>query len=493
MPSNYDGDVNVKLNPQTKANISSQLKTILRSINNLSINIKHAYLKESAVKDIQNALNKAKINLKINPDTSKIKQQAKNIGQNISQNISQNIGQGMRQTSVTAEKTEKETKSSLQKIGSTAGLLFSSTSMILRTTNFVKSGLSIVYNLDNLLVSLKKNTAMTTWELENFYHSANDIAKQMGATTEEILSQALAWGKLGFNSAEASAKMAKLSSQFKLISPGMTSDEATNGLASIMKAYDIDVDDVLDGVMSKISAVGNSFSLANSDIITMLRDSASAMRDGNSTLDETIALETAAFEITRDKNVGSGFKAAALRLRGLNEETQKADESLKTIQSDLYKLTGVSIMEDEDTYKSPYKILKEMSEVWDSLGDKTKTKTLEIMFGENGANAGAAAIENFSAAEKAMAKMANSSGTADSEMISAMDSVEYKFNKLKETGANIAQNLFERDELKDTITILTNLAEVVENLTDIMGFLPVVIGTVYTAMKGISGGLIRLI
>lgn len=92
-----------------------------------------------------------------------------------------------------------------------------------------------------------------------------------------------------------------------------------------------------------------------------------------------------------------------------------------------------------------------------------------------------------------MAKMANSSGTADSEMISAMDSVEYKFNKLKETGANIAQNLFERDELKDTITILTNLAEVVENLTDIMGFLPVVIGTVYTAMKGFSGGLIRLI
>ena len=38
--------------------------------------------------------------------------------------------------------------------------------------------------------------------------------------------------------------MAKLSSKFASISPGMSTDEAQEGLVSIMKAFDIDPDDV---------------------------------------------------------------------------------------------------------------------------------------------------------------------------------------------------------------------------------------------------------
>ena len=52
--------------------------------------------------------------------------------------------------------------------------------------------------------------------------------------------------------------MAKNSAIFKTISPGMDLNSATDGLVSIMKAYDVDVDDVLDGVMSKINIIGNT-------------------------------------------------------------------------------------------------------------------------------------------------------------------------------------------------------------------------------------------
>ncbi len=51
--------------------------------------------------------------------------------------------------------------------------------------------------------------------------------------------------------------MAKMAAQFSAISPGVSIDEATTGLVSVMKAYDIkEVDDVLDGVISKINIVG---------------------------------------------------------------------------------------------------------------------------------------------------------------------------------------------------------------------------------------------
>ena len=184
----------------------------------------------------------------------------------------------------------------------------SATAIVMQGITAVRQGVSTVVSLDTALVDLRKTTSMTSDELKQFYYDANDVAKQMGVTTEEIINQASAWSRLGYSTAEASTQMAKLSSQFKLISPSMTSEEATNGLVSVMKAYKMDVDDVKDGIMSPINIVGNNFALDNTNIVNMLQDSVSAMAEANNTLEETIALETAAFEITQDENVGNGFK-----------------------------------------------------------------------------------------------------------------------------------------------------------------------------------------
>ena len=345
----------------------------------------------------------------------------------------------------------------------------SSTFLVMKTITEIKQAVSTVKALDTALVDLRKTTTMTAKELEDFYYVSNDVAKQMGVTTEEILTQASAWSRLGFSSKEAATEMAKLSSQFKLISPGMTSDEAVSGLVSVMKAYKIEVDDVLDGIMSKVNVVGNKFALSNSNIINMLQDSVSAMAEGNNTLEETIALETAAYEITQSENVGVGFKTVALRLRGLNEETQELDDSLKTISGDLYDLTGVSVMQDADTYKSTYQILKEISNVWGELSDKKQAEALELMFGKHRANIGSAVLSNFEAAERAMEEMANSAGNANAELSVAMDSIEYKANKLKETGTGIAQNLFKREDMKQILDTLTSFMEMLDKVTEKVG------------------------
>lgn len=350
----------------------------------------------------------------------------------------------------------------------------SATAIVMQGITAVRQGVSTVVSLDTALVDLRKTTSMTSDELKQFHYDANDVAKQMGVTTEEIINQASAWSRLGYSTAEASTQMAKLSSQFKLISPGMTLEEATNGLVSVMKAYKMDVDDVKDGIMSPINIVGNNFALDNTNIVNMLQDSVSAMAEANNTLEETIALETAAFEITQDENVGNGFKTVALRLRGISEEGEEVDGTLQNIKSDLYDLTGVSIMQDANTYKSTYQILKEISDVWDNLTDKKRAEALELMFGKHRANIGAAVLSNFSAAEKAMDDMANSAGSADAELSVAMDSIEYKLNHLSETGTGIAQNLFNTEDMKRVLDFVNLLADGLDKITGFLGLFPTV-------------------
>ena len=55
--------------------------------------------------------------------------------------------------------------------------------------------------------------------------------------------------KRGYNSKQAATEMAKLSSQFALISPGMDTTTSQEGLVSIMKAWNIGYQDVKSQIM----------------------------------------------------------------------------------------------------------------------------------------------------------------------------------------------------------------------------------------------------
>ena len=80
--------------------------------------------------------------------------------------------------------------------------------------------------------------------------------------------------------------------------------------------------------------------------------------------------------------------------------------------------------------------------------------------------------------------MENSAGSADKEMSVIMDGLDYKLNRLKETGTGIAQNLFERDEMKSIDDGFTSLLEVIDSLTSKIGLL----GTI-GAGAGLFAGL----
>ena len=62
--------------------------------------------------------------------------------------------------------------------------------------NGAKEAISTIVSLDDALVDLKKTTAMNSTQLEQYYYDANDVAKQMGVTTEEIINQSSSWSRL---------------------------------------------------------------------------------------------------------------------------------------------------------------------------------------------------------------------------------------------------------------------------------------------------------
>lgn len=360
---------------------------------------------------------------------------------------------------------------------------------------YARNGINAVRELDTALVDLQKTTTMSTNQLEDFYYASNDVAKQMGVTTSEIINQASAWSRLGYSSKEAATEMAALSSQFASISPGMDLDTATDGLVSTMKAFDIEVEDVERRIMDNINRIGNTAATSNDEIVDMLTRSSAAMAVANNTLEETIALETAAVEITRNaESTGTAFKTISMRIRGYDEETEELSEDLKNISGDIADLTktsktpgGISLFTDENktTYKSTYQILKEISEIYDELTDKQQADLLEKLAGKRGGQVVGSLLLNFEAAEKALKEMEQAAGSADAEMSIIEESIDYKLNALKETWVGNAQDLLKRDDFGKLVDGLTKLSEAIGWVIDKAGLLGTV-GLGVGLFKGIK-------
>lgn len=358
--------------------------------------------------------------------------------------------------------------------------------------NVGKQAFEFVKQLDYALVDLKKTTSMSSTELERFYYDSNDVAKKMGVTTQEIIDQASAWSRLGYSTKEAATEMAQLSSQFSSISPGMDTDTAQEGLVSIMKAWDIDPDQVKSEIMDNINALGNAMAESNQDIVEGMERSAAALAAVGTDYEDAFAMFSGMQEVLQSAEVaGRALRSISMRIRGYDETTEELSDDLKTVTGDLADLTktaqhaqGVSIFKDGSTteFKSLVDYFGEINEIWDEMSQKQQNDFLQKAFGKTQAQAGSALIQNYSAVTKALEVMDEAAGSSDREMETVKESLEYKINALKETWVGTAQDILDRGDLGKIIDALTTVSEAIGSVTSNIGLLK-------TAALGISAAL----
>lgn len=358
--------------------------------------------------------------------------------------------------------------------------------------NGVKKAVSTIIELDTALVDLKKTTAMNENQLENFYYDSNNVAKQMGVTTKEIIDQASAWSRLGYSTAEAATTMAKLSSQFASISPGMSVDESQSGLVSIMKAWSIDPDQVKSEIMDPINKLGNTMALSNQDIVEGMERSAAALAAVGTSVQDGLAMFSGIQEVLQNaEKSGTALRSVALRVRSFDESTEEYSEDLANITGELIDLTktaehaqGISIFKEGSTteFKDLTDYFGEIADIWDEMSQKQQNDFLLKAFGRTQAQAGAALIQNYKGVTKALDEMEQSAGSSDKEMETIEQSLEYRINALKETWVGTIQQMVDRGDLGTIVDGLTKLSEGI-------GFVTSNLGLLKTAALGITGVL----
>ena len=377
---------------------------------------------------------------------------------------------------------------------------FSAPVIIEKSIDLLIKMVEAVYEIDTAMTQLYKVTDEVDSKYDSFLSNAGDKAQELGRDMSSYINQTATWAKLGY-SLDKSADLAQVSSIYANV--GEVDDEtAVSDIVTTIKAFDIDASDSIT-VVDKLNKLGNEFATSSADLGTGLTKSASAMATAGTDINKTLAMLTGGTEITQNASeFGNFLKVGSMRIRGmkgeleeLGEEVDDSVDSISKVQTQVLNLTKgkVNIFDNEGQFKDYYDIMKDVSEIYDSLSSTDQASLMEILFGKQRGNQGAALIQAFQSGqiEKAYEAALNSEGSAQKEQDRWLESMEAKVAQFQGAFQELSNVSIDSSFLKGLVDAGTDALNVISSLIEKVGILIPLVGAIGGRLSLKENGLGR--
>ena len=362
-----------------------------------------------------------------------------------------------------------------------------STMITMAALHKMQDALRIVYQnvveIDTAVTELRKVSEYTGKSLEEYMGRAAEQAQKLGVSISDYVNSTADWKRLGYSDEDAE-NLATYSTLLRNVGDNIDDvNTSSSYLISTLQGFGLLADQAED-VVNKIDAVANTQPVTAKDLGEILTRSSAAMSAANNTLEETIALGTAANAVIQDADtVGTTLKSLSMYLRAAKSDAENAGievdgmaNSVSELRSELKFLTGVDIMLDSKNFKSTYQIMKELSQVWSGLSDVTQANVTEMIGGKRNANAVSAILNNFDVAESAMESAANSANVAWEENEKYLDSINGRLAQLDASFQVLSQDVLSSGLVKGGVSFLTSIVKLLDKIINLTGALPAGLG-----------------
>lgn len=375
---------------------------------------------------------------------------------------------------------------------------FGGWSVVTKTLSYVQriiaNMITSVKELDAAMTELRKVTDLTEAGYAKFAATAAETAQRIGATLSDVITSTADFAKLGYSVNEA-AQLAEAALVYKNIGDGIRNvSEATESIISTMQAFGYEAENAMQ-IVDKFNEVGNKFAISSSGIGEALKRSASALFSAGNTLEESIGMIAAMNEVIQDPDsVGTALKTLTMYLRAAKTEAEAAGvetdgmaDSVSALREKIIALTGIDIMIDDDTFKSTYDILAEISSVWATLSDTTQANVLNLLGGKRNANVVSALLNNWKTAGEATKAAMNSLGSALNENETYLDSIAGKLATAQAAFESLSSAIVNSSIVKGTIDLGTGFMNMATGLARVNMLLPVMLISM-RALSNIKSG-----
>lgn len=195
---------------------------------------------------------------------------------------------------------------------------FSVASVFMYATQAARSMFEQVKLIDSAMTELKKVTDETDESYNQFLKNAATRSREIGTTLDGLVSSTADFARLGYGFKDSQG-LAEVANIYAVVGDEIEGvEDATQSLISTMAAFKNEMGDMENSefalsIVDKMNEVANNYAISSGGIGQALQRSASSMAAANNSLDETIAMITAANEIAQNpEKVGNAMKTKFL-------------------------------------------------------------------------------------------------------------------------------------------------------------------------------------
>lgn len=379
------------------------------------------------------------------------------------------VGNSVNQTKGFLTQLKDNFKDSFSQIGMAIMQIFSFQQIQKVFNDFI----SATERLDQKMVDLQIASGYTKNNIHDMMLEFNDLAKEIGKTTEEIAEAANDWLRAGYEGQEAS-QLTEASMQLSTL--GMISSaDATSYLISVLKGWKLEASEI-QGVVDRLSAVDMAAAISAGDLAEAMSRASNSAQMAGTTLDRYIAYLTTITDVTQKSaaSVGESMKTVYARYQNIaagkfvaaeadiESENYNADEwaNLNDVEKALGAL-GINIRDSVSSFRDFDDIMDEIASKWNTYTDVQKSGIATSLAGVRQRENLLTLFENWDAVEKFEEISTNAYGTAIEKMKSYTDSVEAAKNRITVALEKWVLALNQSDTL---IWFYNAVAEVSDNL-----------------------------
>lgn len=321
-----------------------------------------------------------------------------------------------------------------------------------------------ILKLDEAMTNLRIVTGSNTEQAKSMMNTYNDLAMQLGTTTQAVAQSAAEWLRQGYSVSEAN-ELIKSSTYLSRLG-FMDINQSVTALTSVMKGFRIEAANSMD-IVDKLTQLDAKYATTAGDIATALSRTSAVAREAGLNLDQTAAALTTMIDVSQQdaSSVGNAFRTILARygnvkataFTSLVGDSDDVDDTNKAI-NDTEKVLGaigIKIRSSAGDMRDFYEVMDELSEVYPTLDEVSRNAVATALGGTRQRNLLSIMIQNWSQVKESQEEAEKAEGTAARKMQAYNESVAYSINQLSAAWEGFTQKLEASGAVKLFFQLLT--------------------------------------
>lgn len=342
----------------------------------------------------------------------------------------------------------------------------------------ITKGIETVNSLNKALTDARIVTGASKADSQELGSSYNQLAKDIGATTEQVASGSLEWLRQGKDAQEAQAMVKASMVESKL--GAIDSAQATEYLTSVLNGYQMKSSEVM-SVIDRMVAVDNSASTSVAELSEALKRTSNSASQAGVGFNDLVSYVGTVSSVTRKsaESIGSSFNTIFSRFQDIKIGGNGGflDDGVGVAQvEEVLSKVGVKLKENETTFRNMSDVIKDLAMKWNTLNDVEQNAVSKAVSGTRNRENFLVLMNNFNMALKLQETQTNSSGLAMDRYGIYLESTEAKMNKLKATAEEFWMKTLDSDAINKFIGGLTEVIDTINSLGGLMPTIALLVG-----------------